>query len=109
MRLPRLYFQIGLLTAIMLLPLVATAQQSQTISRDDQLEAYRERAEFVVDHFAYRIDSTDVSRGGYIDIMAKLDRGVDMSWVESRLDTLMANVRGDTLLFDLDRGTGLLF
>ncbi|NND70057.1 MAG: hypothetical protein HKN43_00600 [Rhodothermales bacterium] len=83
---------------VVCLLLVGSLQEAAgqaTMSRDDQLEGYRDRVDYVVDHFAYRFDSTDVSRGGYIDIMAKLERGIHMDWIESRLDTLMSSVRGD--------------
>ncbi len=74
---------------------LASAQQTQHISRADQLEGYRDRAEKVIDYYAYNVDSTDLSRGGYYDMMGKLARGIQMDWVEARLDELLPDPRGD--------------
>ena len=73
----------------------ADAQQTEEISRADQLEALHSRADRIIDFYAYRIDSTNYSDGGYYDMMAKLYRGIHIDWVERRLDTLMADPRGD--------------
>lgn len=81
---------------LLLFPLVSVdVLAQQQISTDDQVNTYQQRVDYAIDYFAYRFDSTDYSRGGYADIAAKLDRGVHMDWVEARLDSLMANVRGD--------------
>ena len=74
---------------------VHPASAQQTIKTDDLLNAYHDRADYAIDFYAYRIDSTDFSAGGYTDIMAKLDRGIHMEWIEARLDSLMSDVRGD--------------
>lgn len=71
------------------------AAQSEMVSRADQFESYEQRAAWAIDDFAYRIDSTNYSEGGYYDIMAKLARGIHMDWVEARLDSLMKDTRGD--------------
>ncbi len=83
------------LIVVLVLGSAIGSEAQQAISRDAQISAFNERANYIIDYFAFRFDSTDISRGGYIDIMSKLERGVHMDWVEARLDTLMANVRGD--------------
>lgn len=85
--------------AVLLLVTTAGADTAlwaqQTISRADLYDAYAARRDSLIDFFAQRFPADDLSRGGYIDIAAKLYRGIDMPWVEARLDSLMQDPRGD--------------
>jgi hypothetical protein len=67
-----------------------------TITSDqERLEAFYSRRDSLIDFYADRIPPSDLRSGGYIDIAAKLIRNQDLSWVLSRLDTLIKNPRGD--------------
>lgn len=74
------------------LPLEAAEQAERTAER---IEAYRARADTLIDFYAGRVDPSDYSNGGYSDIAAALYRSQHRDWVRARLDTLMQNPRGD--------------
>jgi len=61
----------------------------------DLVQAFQSRRDSLIDYFANTVPATDLSRGGYIEIAAKLYRGKDLDWCVARLDTLMADPRGD--------------
>lgn len=83
----------ALLLALSALPGTVSAQN--LVSRADQLDAYHARRDSLIDFYAHNVKADDLTRGGYIDIASKLYRGIDMDWVEARLDSLMQDPRGD--------------
>lgn len=84
----------GLVLIGLLLP--ACSQESPSLSAtSEHLAAYHARSDSLIDYFANHIDPSDTSRGGYIEIIARLYRNQDLDWVLTRLDSLMAAPRGD--------------
>jgi hypothetical protein len=75
----------------------ASAQElgEHRMERADRVQAFLDRRDQLLDHYATRMPADDYSRGGYADITAKLNRGVDLDWCAIRLDSLMQNPRGD--------------
>jgi len=57
--------------------------------------AYEARVDSLIDYYAGQIDAADRARGSYFHVAARLYRGQDLDWVLARLDTLMADPRGD--------------
>jgi len=53
------------------------------------------RRDSLIDFYANQIPPDDLTRGGYIHIIANIYRDQNMDWVTARLDTLMADPRGD--------------
>ena len=74
--------------------------------------AFQARRDSLIDFYAGRIPPDDLSRGGYLDVAARLYRGACTAWCAARLDSLMADPRGDmfwmypfvTVMYN-DRGT----
>lgn len=80
------------LPLLMLLCVGELPAQSMHYDLDKALQARRDS---LIDYFADQVPADDYSHGGYIDIAAKLFRGKDLDWCVARLDTLMADPRGD--------------
>ena len=80
---------------ILLLITASPVFSQNAISISDQIEAYSARRDTAIDFYANRISPDSLHKGGYIDIAAKIYRNIDMPWVEARLDSLMADPRGD--------------
>ncbi len=59
------------------------------------MRAYETRADSLLRHIAHATPANDFSRGGYIEIAARLYRNEDINWALARLDTLMQNPSGD--------------
>jgi hypothetical protein len=75
----------------------ASAQElgRQRLSRADQLEAYHARRDSLIDFYANHTSANDLTKGGYIEVAARLHRNKDLAWCLARLDTLMQDPRGD--------------
>ncbi len=86
-----LYF-IAILFA-MATPTIAFSQQQ--LNRAEQLQAYQARVDSLLRYYAQATPASDLTRGGYIEIAARLHRNEDMPWVLARLDTLMQKPSGD--------------
>lgn len=73
----------------------------QQIQQADLNRAYQARCDSLIDYYANRIQIDSVmhggvaTEGGYFDIAAKLYRNQDLNYVKARLDSLLANPRGD--------------
>ncbi|MGH7491939.1 MAG: hypothetical protein ACREOO_06045 [bacterium] len=72
-----------------------SAFSQQRMSRADQLQAYQGRADSLLRYYAQATPASDLTRGGYIEIAARLHRDEEMPWVLARLDTLMQKPSGD--------------
>ena len=71
----------------------ATAQQH--FNRSEDVLAYQSRADVLIKHFAQLTPANDFTRGGYIEIAARLRRNEDLPWALARLDSLIAQPSGD--------------
>ena len=72
----------------------ATAQFDQS-NKADLARGLRARQDSLIDFFVDRVPSTDYTKGGYFEVAARLYRGEDLEWCVARLDSLMADPRGD--------------
>lgn len=94
---------------LLLPPATARARQATPGDLD---RAFQARRDSLITYFATRIPDDDLSRGGYLDVAARLYRGTCGTWCVARLDSLMAHPRGDmfwmypfvTVMYN-DRGT----
>ena len=81
---------VGLLFAVAL----SACSESHELPSEME-EALQSRRDSLIDHYANQIPADDLTRGGYIQIAANLYRNQNIDWVTARLDTLMAEPRGD--------------
>ncbi len=90
------FFNSGHLLCICTVLLIcAPGLRAQTQSTTDIQRAFHARRDSIIDYYAKRIPAQDFSRGGYLDIAAKLYRNRDMPWVEARIDSLSRDPSGD--------------
>ena len=81
---------VGTLLAVLLSTQICLGQ-----TNSDRIAALEMRRDSLINFFANRIEPGELSKGGYYDLAAKLYLGKDMNWVLARLDSMIANVRGD--------------
>ncbi|MDZ7269499.1 MAG: hypothetical protein ONB48_18950 [candidate division KSB1 bacterium] len=74
---------------------VAVAFGRQRPNRAELVHAYQMRADSLIRYYAHATPAGDFSRGGYLEIAARLHRNEDMPWVLARLDSLMQKPAGD--------------
>ena len=84
------YISLGVICGAIFL---STAQPH--LSRAEQALAYQARADSLIRHYAQLTPANDLTRGGYIEIAARLQRNEDLPWVLARLDTLITKPSGD--------------
>lgn len=80
---------------LMAMTISTTAYSQARLNRAEQVHAYQTRADSLIRYYAQATPASDLSRGGYIEIAARLHRNQDMPWVLARLDTLMQKPSGD--------------
>ena len=88
------------LALCLLLAFAITPAKAQELGRQhlmfaDWYAGYQARSDSMIDFYANQVEATDLTRGGYIHIAARLYRDRDFDWVLARLDSVLQDPRGD--------------